>query len=163
MPPRVTSTANMRAAVNVERMLATQSATPLGMASIVSQALDAAPQIRLLQLDWKISVPAANAAAPGQEDNQAAPISSLVAGIPTRAPQMLVLEAEIMTPEDDYRAAVDSMNQFAQTLARHPRMTVEIDKPPVDTRSSVKLAGKAGPQAAASGRAKFTLNLVWKP
>nr|WP_202414482.1 hypothetical protein [Duganella flavida] len=163
MPPRVTSTANMRAAVSVERMLATQSATPLGMATVVSRALETSPQIRLLQLDWKVSLPAANAPAPGQEDNAAAPISSLVAGIPGRAPQVLVLEAEIMGDQDDYRGAVDSMTQFAQALAKHPRMTVEIDKPPVDTRPSVKLAGKAGPQAVASGRAKFTLNLAWKP
>ncbi|NVM78538.1 hypothetical protein FHW83_004366 [Duganella sp. SG902] len=163
MPPRVTTTANMRAAVNVERMLATQSATPLGMATLVSRALEAAPQVRLVQMDWKVGVPAANAPAPGQEDNQAAPISSLVAGIPARAPQVLLVEAEILTPPDDYRAAVDSMNQFAQALARHPHLTVEIEKPPVDTRSSVKLAGKAGPQAGETGRAKFTLNLVWKP
>jgi hypothetical protein len=163
MPPRVTTTANMRAAVNVERMLATQSATPLGMATVISQALESAPQIRLLQLDWKVSLPAANAPAPGQEDNAAAPISSLVAGIPSRAPQALLLEAEILGQEDDYRGAVDSMNQFAQALAKHPRLTVEIDKPPVDTRPTVKLAGKAGPQAVTAGRAKFTLNLVWKP
>lgn len=163
MPPRVTSTANMRAAVSVERMLATQSATPLGMATVISRALDASPQIRLLQMDWKVTVPAANAPAPGQEDNQAPPISSLVAGIPGRAPQQLLLEAEILGQPDDYRGAVDSMNKFAQALAAHPHMTVEIDKPPVDTRPSVKLAGKAGPQAVETGRAKFTLNLVWKP
>ena len=163
MPPRVTSTANMRAAVNVERMLATQSATPLGMATVISKALETSPQIRLLQLDWKVTLPAANAPAPGQEDNAAAPISSLVAGIPGRAPQALLLEAEILGQEDDYRGAVDSMNQFAQALARHPRLTVEIDKPPVDTRSTVRLSGKAGQQAVAGGRAKFTLNLVWKP
>jgi hypothetical protein len=163
MPPRVTTTANMRAAVNVERMLATQSATPLGMATVISQALETAPQIRLLQLDWKLNLPAANAPAPGQEDNAAAPISSLAAGIPGRAPQSLLLEAEILGQEDDYRGAIDSMNQFAQALAKHPRLTVEIDKPPVDTRPTVKLAGKAGPQAVAAGRAKFTLNLVWKP
>lgn len=163
MPPRVTSTANMRAAVNVERMLATQSATPLGMATVVSQALETAPQIRLLQLDWKVVLPAANAPAPGQEDNAAAPISALAAGIPARAPQALLLEAEVLGQEDDYRGAVDSMNRFAQALARHPRLTVAIDKPPVDTRPTVKLAGKAGPQAVSAGRAKFTLNLVWKP
>ncbi|RZT10806.1 hypothetical protein SAMN05216319_0729 [Duganella sp. CF402] len=163
MPPRVTSTANMRAAVTVERMLATQSATPLGMATVISKALEATPEIRLLQLDWKVSLPAANAPAPGQEDNAAAPISSLVAGIPGRAPQVLLLEAEIDGAQDDYRSAVNSMTQFAQALARHPRLTVEIDKPPVDTRPTVKLAGKAGPQAVAAGRAKFTLNLVWKP
>lgn len=163
MPPRITSTANMRAAVNVERMLATQAATPLGMATVISQALEGAPQIRLLQLDWKLNLPAANAPAPGQEDNAAAPISALAAGIPSRAPQSLLLEAEILGQEDDYRGAVDSMNQFAQVLARHPRLTVEIDKPPVDTRPTVKLAAKAGPQAVAASRAKFTLNLVWKP
>lgn len=163
IPPRVTTTANMRAAVNVERMLATQSATPLGMATLVSQALATSPQIHLLQLDWKVSVPTAAAAAPGQVDTQATPISSLVAGIPQRAPQVLVLEAEIMAEQDDYRQAVDSMNQFARALAQHPRLTVEVEKPPVDTRSSVKLAGKAGTQVTTPGRAKFTLNLVWKP
>jgi len=163
IPPRVTSTANMRAAVHVEHMLGTQSATPLGMANVVSEALEATPQIRLLQLDWKVSVPSGTAAAPGQDETQAAPISSLVAGIPTRAPQILVLEAEIMAEQDDYRNAVDSMNQFARALAQHRRLTVEIEKPPVDTRSSVKLAGKAGTQVAAPGRARFTLNLVWKP
>jgi hypothetical protein len=163
MPPRVTTTANMRAAVNVERMLATQSATPLGMATVISHALETSPNIRLLQMDWKLTLPAANAPQAGQDETQAAPISSLVAGIPTRAPQALLLEAEIIGEQDDYRGAVDSMNQFAQALAKHPRISVEVDKPPVDTRSSVKLAGKSGPQAAASGRAKFTLNLVWKP
>jgi hypothetical protein len=163
IPPRVTSTANMRAAVNVERMLATQSATPLGMAAVVSDALESTPQIRLLQLDWKVSAPTSNAPAPGQDATQAAPISSLVAGIPSRAPQILVLEAEIMAEQDDYRNAVDSMTQFAKALARHPHLTVEVEKPPVDTRSSVKLAGKAGTQVAAPGHARFTLNLVWKP
>jgi hypothetical protein len=163
IPPRVTSTANMRAAVNVERMLATQSATPLGMATVVSEALETTPQIRLVQLDWQVSVPAANAPAPGQDATQATPISSLVAGVPERAPQILVLEAEVMSDQDDYRTAVDSMTQFARALARHPRLTVEVEKPPVDTRSSVKLAGKAGAQLAAPGHARFTLNLVWKP
>ncbi|TFW13661.1 hypothetical protein E4L98_28685 [Duganella callida] len=163
MPPRVTSTANMRAAVTVERMLATQSASPLGMSAIVSQALDAAPDIRLLQLDWKVDVPGANLPQPGQDGTQAQPISSLVAGIPARAPQVLTLEAEVLAAQDDYRQAVDSMSRFAQALARHPRLTVEIDKPPVDTRSSVRLAGKAGTQAAAPEHAKFTLNLVWRP
>jgi hypothetical protein len=32
-------------------------------------------------------------------------MSSLVAGIPARAPQSLLLEAEILGQEDDYRGA----------------------------------------------------------
>jgi hypothetical protein len=163
MPPRVTNTANMRAAVNVERMLATQAPSPLDLVAIVSEALEATPQIRLLQLDWKVDVPGGQPLAPGQDETQARPISSLVAGIPGRAPQALLVEAEIMAGQDDYRGAVDSMNQFAQALAMHPNLTVAIDKPPLDTRSSVKLSGKAGAQAAAPARARFSLNLGWKP
>jgi hypothetical protein len=163
MPPRVTTTANMRAAVNVERMLATQAPSPLNMVAVVSAALEAVPQIHLLQLDWKVNLPGGQPPAQGQDETKAAPISSLVAGIPGRAPQALLLEAEIMADQDDYRGAVDSMNKFAQALARNPNLTVEIDKPPLDTRSSVKLSGKAGPQATTPTLAKFSLNLVWKP
>ncbi|MES2161593.1 MAG: hypothetical protein V4476_10590 [Pseudomonadota bacterium] len=161
MPPRVTTTANMRAAVNVERMLATQAPSPLAMVAMVSAALEQSPQIRLLQLDWKVSLPGAVPAA-GQDETQAVPISSLLAGIPGRPPQALLVEAEIVADQDDYRGAVDSMNHFAQQLARQPHLTVAIDKPPLDTRSSVKLSGKAGP-ATVEARAKFSLNLVWNP
>ena len=163
MPPRVTSTANMRAAVNVERMLALQAPSPLEMVAVVSQALEQAPQIRLLQLDWKVDLPGGQPLAPGQDETQASPISSLVAGIPAKPPQALLVEAEIMAEQDDYRGAVDSMNQFAKALASHPNLTVAIEKPPLDTRSSVKLSGKAGAQTTAPTRARFSLNLVWKP
>jgi hypothetical protein len=171
MPPRVTTTANMRAAVNVERMLVTQGPGPLQLVAIVSEALEQSPQIRLLQLDWKVNLPATQvgpdagsqpAAAGMGGAGQVAPMSSLLAGIPGRPPQALLLEAEIMADQDDYRNAVNTMNLFAQQLASHPRLTVEVDKPPLDTRSSVKLNGKAGAQAVET-RAKFSLNLVWKP
>ena len=167
MPPRVTNTANMRAAINVERMLVTQGPGPQQLMSIVSGALEQSPQIRLLQLDWKVNLPAAQISAQGGVADmggagQVAPMSSLLAGIPGRPPQALLLEAEIMTDQDDYRNAVNTMNVFAQQLASHPHLIVEVDKPPLDTRSSVKLNGKAGAQAVET-RAKFSLNLVWQP
>nr|WP_315398955.1 hypothetical protein [uncultured Duganella sp.] len=170
MPPRVTSTANMRAAVNVERMLVTQGPRPHDLVALVSGALELSPQIRLLQLDWKVNLPPAPVGAPqaglGGADmggnGEVAPMSSLLAGIPGRPPQALLLEAEILTGQDDYRSAVNTMNVFAQQLASHPGLIVEVDKPPLDTRSSVKLNGTAGAQAV-DARAKFTLNLVWKP
>ena len=171
MPPRVTTTANMRAAVNVERMLVTQGPGPQQLMGIVSAALEQSPQIRLLQLDWKVNLPATQVmghsggqggAADMAGAGQVAPMSSLLAGIPGRPPQALLLEAEIMADQDDYRNAVNTMTLFAQQLASHPRLIVEVDKPPLDTRSSVKLNGKAGAQAVET-RAKFSLNLVWQP
>lgn len=164
MPPSVTSTANMRAAVNVERMLGTQAPTPYDMTAMVSAALEQSPQIRLQQLEWKVAqADGAGAPAGAQGDgHQAAPISSALLGIPTRPAQNLRLEAEIMGDQDDYRAAVDSMNRFAQQLASNPGLSVAIDKPPLDTRSSVKLSGKAGP-ASEDAHPRFSLILVWKP
>lgn len=168
MPPRVTTTANMRAAINVERMLAVQGPSPWQLVSIVSAALDQSPQIRLLQLGWKVDLPGQPvASAPVLANGStgaatATPMSSLLAGIPARPPQTLLLEAEILSPEDDYRNAVNTMNLFAQQLATNPRLIVQVDKPPLDTRPSVRLDGKAG-AATESTRARFSLNLVWKP
>ena len=168
MPPRVTTTANMRAAINVERMLALQGPSPWQLVTLVSAALEQSPQIRLVQLGWKVDLPGQPATtAPVLANGStgtatATPMSSLLAGIPARPPQTLLLEAEILSPEDDYRNAVNTMNQFAQQLATNPRLVVQVDKPPLDTRPSVRLNGKAGADTVDT-RARFSLNLVWKP
>ncbi|MET0321233.1 MAG: hypothetical protein ABW069_10980 [Duganella sp.] len=168
MPPRVTTTANMRAAINVERMLQAQGPSPWQLVAMVSGALEQSPQIHLLQLNWKVDLPGQPpASAPVLANGNsgaatATPMSSLLAGIPARPPQTLLLEAEILTAEDDYRNAVNTMNEFAQQLAAHPNLVVQVDKPPLDTRSTVRLNGKAGPQPQDT-RARFSLNLVWKP
>jgi hypothetical protein len=168
MPPRVTTTANMRAAINVERMLALQGPSPWQLTAMVSAALEQSPQIRLVQLGWKVDLPGQPATtAPVLANGStgtatATPMSSLLAGIPARPPQTLLLEAEILSPEDDYRNAVNTMNLFAQQLAANPRLIVQVDKPPLDTRPTVRLNGKAGADTVDT-RARFSLNLVWKP
>ncbi|WP_445234354.1 hypothetical protein [Duganella rhizosphaerae] len=171
MTPAIDKTANMRAAVTVAQLLVRQGPQPLPMMAQLSTALDKVPQIRLLQLDWKTAPPAAPAepVATGFMASTSGtvmePISSGMLGLPAQAPQTLRLEAEIMVPPDNYREVVNSMDAFTQELARQPRMTVEIVQQPVDTRSNVKLSGKAG--AGATGgvetKARFILNLVWQP
>ena len=171
MPPAVANTASMKAAVTIEQLLLQQGPQPLPLMSKLSAALDQVPQIRLLQLDWRVNLPGAKAeAAPqnnmagGQPGESSAPLSSLMLGIPTAPPQALHVEAEILVAEDNYRNVVDSMNQFTQLLARQPHMTVEIEQLPLDTRSNVKLSGKAGAASGAlENKAKFALNLVWNP
>jgi hypothetical protein len=177
MPPAVARTASMKAAVTIEQMLLRQGPQPLPIMVKLSAALERVPQVRITQLDWKVNLPAARpdaaAVTPqgmpqpmsnGQPGEPAVPISSLMLGIPTAPPQALHVEAEIVMAQDNYRNVVDTMNLFTQELARQPRMTVEIEQLPLDTRSNVKLSGKAG---AASGGAdakpKFSINLVWNP
>lgn len=169
MPPAVARTANMKAAVAIERMLAEQGPVPLPMVRMLSEALDQAPLIKLNRIDWRVNLPGAApapAAMPGPADSSpATPVPSQLLGLPTAPPQALHVEAEIGGPQDDYRAALEAMRQFAQRLAAQPHLTVEIESQPLDTRPNVKLSGKAGLVAGtpAEDRPKFALNLMWNP
>ncbi len=166
LPPALASTASMQAAVAVERLLWQQGPQPLPIMTKLGEALDKVPQIRLIELDWRVNLPGAKTEpiSGGQPGENLAPISSLMLGVPSAPPQALHIEAEILVPQDNYRDVVDSMNQFTQELARQPRMTVEIEQLPLDTRSNVKLSGKAGVASGAiASNAKFSLNLVWNP
>jgi hypothetical protein len=59
--PTAAPTADMRAAVMVDRLLADQGPAPLDMLSLVSAALDLAPQVQLVSLAWQVEEPAAGA------------------------------------------------------------------------------------------------------
>lgn len=164
LPPQVEKTQNMKAAVLIEALLAQHAPGPQAMLGMLSAALERAPQINLLQLDWKVRLPERqNASAqPRGEHAPAPPISSLLIGLPKGAPQTLHVEAEVLLTQNDYRAALNSIHQLTRELARQPRLTVELEQTPLDVRPTVKLSGKAT-TAAADSKAKFTLNLVWTP
>ncbi|SFG63817.1 hypothetical protein SAMN05518865_11540 [Duganella sp. CF458] len=170
MPPAVDKTSNMKAAVQIAQMVARQGPWPQTVLSILSEALERSPQIRLTQLDWRANAPgavpvAASTAFPGAAPTPAlvAPQSSMLIGIPKAPPQQMRLQAEVLVEQDDYRSVLLSMNRFAQELARTPGMVVEIEQLPFDIRPNVKLSGKAGSPAGLGERSKFTLNLRWTP
>lgn len=170
MPPAMDKTANMKAAVLIDQMVARQGPWPLAMMTMVSEALEKSPQIRLTQIDWRANVPGARpmtetALNPAAATSAAlvAPQSSLLIGIPKAPLQMLRLQAEVLAGENDYRNVLMGMSQFTQELMRHPRMEVQVEQLPFDVRSNVKLSGKAGASSKMGERAKFTLSLVWQP
>ena len=171
MPPAVGKTVNMKAAVQIDRMVAQQGPWPLHMLATVSEVLEKSPQIRLTQLEWRATVPgAATEAVSGTVAGTmsgapalVAPTSSLALGIPKAPPQTLRLQAEVLAGQDNYRNVLENMNAFAQQLARMPHMTVEIAQLPFDIRSNVKLSGSVGVANSGEDRAKFTLDLVWTP
>ncbi|MYN07911.1 hypothetical protein [Pseudoduganella aquatica] len=152
MPPSLAPTANMKAAVTIERLLATQAPAPIDMVGMLSAALDKVPQVQIVRLDWRV-------AADGADPEAAIPSSVL--GIPSKPPQSLRVEAEIPLVASSTRAIVDSMNAFAQELARNPRLTVAIERPVLDVSSSAKLSGSTG--AAGGKPAPFILNLSLAP
>lgn len=180
LPPTVTKPANMKAAVLIDHLLASQGPMPAPLLGLVSRALDAVPLIQLNRLDWQVRLPAAGtapASAPGgaaiaspaggaaQDGGKLVqPMSSLLVGVPSAPQQTLLIEAEVTVPPGEDRATLENMQRFAQELARTPRLQVAIQQPPLDVRPSVKLSGKAGTAAAQqAARPTFILSLVWNP
>ncbi|TWI69458.1 hypothetical protein IP91_00526 [Pseudoduganella lurida] len=166
MPPTVDKTANMRAAVSIDRMVARQGPWPMQMVGMVSATLERSPQIRLIQLDWRAAVPGAPTVSPGGAPGAAglvAPTSSFALGIPTAPQQTLRLQAEVVSAPNDYRRVLGEMNAFAQRLAGMPRMSVEIVQLPFDIRPNVKLSGSVGTPTTNPDENKFTLDITWTP
>jgi hypothetical protein len=166
MPPSLAPTANMKAAVTIERLLATQAPAPIDMMSMLSAALDKVPQVQVVRLDWRVAadgMPAtANAGGTNGGDAGAVPIPSRVLGIPAKPPQTLRVEAEVALMSNNARGIVDSMNAFAQELARNPKLTVAIERTVLDISPGAKLSGSTA-AAAGDKPAQFILNLSLAP
>lgn len=176
MPPTLAPTADMKAAVTVDRLLAAQAPRPLELLSILSMALERTPQVQIVSLDWHVgeSAPGGASTVPGLPADPAifgpgadgapvtTPIPSRLLGIPERAVQTLRVEAEVRPAHNGYRDVVNSMNQLAQDLARTPKLSVAIERPALDVRPEAKLSGKADMNEPGKPH-QFVLNLVQRP
>lgn len=192
---------NMKAAALVALLAERNGPMPAPLLALVSAALDGEETIRLTALDWQAETDAGGAAAaaanlaPGAvpaatspaanpaaamgnaaTPNGAAPLPALLIGVPAAPPQSLRIAAEVVLPASDYRAIVDSVNRFAQALARTPKTRVRLVQPPLDLRPSMKLSGKVADERADTGgagvgaaapsavpHATFVLQLEWLP
>lgn len=161
MPPSLAPTANMKAAVTVERLLATQAPAPIDMMGMLSAALDKVPQVRVARLEWRVAADGKPDAAQGG-GGDAEPIPSRVLGIPSKPPQSLRVEAEVALMSNNARGIVDSMNAFAQELARNPKLTVAIERTVLDISPGAKLSGSTA-ALAGDKPAQFVLNLSLAP
>jgi hypothetical protein len=167
---------NMKAAAQIDAMVAAHGPMPAPLLAIVSRALDGVPEIALTALTWQAG-PADDASGTAAVTAGGAGLSSALIGVPAAPPQTLRIEAEVALPQSDYRAVQDSVTRFAQDLARTPHLQVALAQPPLDLRPTMKLSGKAASEAntgadaadannrdaTAAARAKFVLQLVWNP
>ncbi len=159
MPPTAASPQAMKAAVGVARTIAQNAPAPDALLGMVSHALDRLPQIRIEQLQWRTSDTApADARQPAAD---AAPSARLL-GVPAPPWQTLLVEGEVASPRHGYRAALDSVTQFAAALGENKRLSVEIVRQPLDVGSAARLEGKAGGEDAEGG-ASFAVRLALRP
>jgi hypothetical protein len=166
MQATVANPVEMRAAVELDRTLTNNAPDPSVLFASLSRALDALPQIKVHELNWKSSetdgsVVDPNAVPAPPTDGQTS-ISPTLLGIPKRAFEILELEAEIVPFKNDYRSAVDSVQLLVNELQKDTHLQVSITKPALDTRPSVRLESQIGNDEALA-KPRFNLKIIWKP
>ena len=177
MQPTAASPQNMKAAVEIEQMISRNAPTLAPLLGIVSQALDALPQIRINQLQWQATEKSEAATGPadaGQTQTAVSPAPRVAAGetelappailigIPQKPYQVLLLEGEVVSFRQDFRTALENVRQLAAELGKNPQVQVQITRSPLDIRPAVKLEGLAGNENA-DAKALFSLKLTWAP
>lgn len=144
--------ADMKAAADVSRLLAAQGPGPMPMLARLSTVLERHPQVQLAALTWRVA----------ETDGGAA------VGLPAAPGETLRVEAEVhleggrrLMPAHA-RGVVDTVQSFAQDLARDRKLVVAIERAPLELRPDAKLSGKSDLDAAPSA-APFVLNLEQRP
>lgn len=139
---------DMKVAAEVSRLLAAQGPDPMPMLARLSTALEHHPQVQLAALNWRVAEPDGGTAL----------------GLPAAPRETLRVEAEVRLEGGMglARGVVDTVQAFAQDLARDRKLVVAIERPPLELRPDAKLSGKSDPDALPPA-APFALTLEQQP
>ncbi len=153
-PDAPTTADNLRHTVEIAQQIRAGLRTPDKMFSIVSRALDASPDIQLQRIEWHYGDSLASKS--DMKPTQASPAE------PDRLIQKGIVYGEITHFDGDYRAAMNSLNNFAQRIAQDNAVAeVKALKLPLDIRSE---SGLNGSTAAVPGKetAQFEIAVVFR-
>jgi hypothetical protein len=165
-PATLVSAHNMKSVVELERMIDENVPSPTSQIAAISKALDILPQIKINKLQWQAMetarlVSPVDPNTPPPPSGESPPSAALV-GVPDKTSQIVLLEGEIQPFKDDYRGAIDSVNQLAAELSKNKQLRAEVTQQPLDTRPSVRLQNSAGEEKTEL-KAQFAMKLTWKP
>lgn len=155
-PHAPTSAANLRDTVELAKEIRNGLRTPESMFQVVSQALDAFPQVQLRRLDWHYGK--------GLDEIAPSPSASQVkaASVAAAPVQIGIIDAELRPATPDYRRQLEFINAFAAKLAGSSRVAeVRALQLPINTDSSSGLSGSTAVDPDAS--TQFRLAIFFQP
>ena len=156
-PAAPASAQNLKRTVEIAQQLREGLRTPEMLMRVVSAALDAAPGIAVSGVAWKHGVGDAD---PAASRRAAAP--SPGAGGARR--QSGIIEGEIKPFRGDYRAAVATINAFAERLGRDPAVAeARVIKLPLNVDPALALSGNTLDSREQGAAAEFRVLVVLKP
>jgi len=148
-PAAPTSAENLRNAVEIAEKIRQGERTPEVMLSIISRALDASPNVMLKSVSWKY----------GKEEREAELSRQPLQGAGANR-QTGLIEAEIRPFKGDYRAAMASINNFAEKLGQDKSVaSVNVIQLPLNINPGTSLSGNTADSREQSSSAPFKVAL----
>ncbi len=160
-PAAPTSADNLRRGIELADQLRAAARTPEQFLVVVSRALDASPEISLIELGWQYR-PVEHAVTEG---------AAAVSQQPTRAPERVLggtqriqsglLAGQIRDFKGDFRGAIQSINALVERLGKDPAVEfVRVVQLPLNASPTLALTGNTADSPAQSGTAEFKLIVV---
>lgn len=165
-PAAPTTADNLRRAVEVSQKIGGTTRTPELMMDVVSQALESNPAIVMKTFDWKYDNADFAAAREASTTPTSAPVFAPppVAQNAGKRKEAALIEGEVRPFRGDYRAAIDSINRFADSLAQQPNVAeVKVAKLPLNISPGLTLSGSTTDSREQAGKAEFTIIVQMKP
>ena len=163
-PAAPTTAENLKRTVEISQKIGALTRSPEAMLDIVGQALDSNPAIFVKTFGWKYGAtdidPEAGRSAKSSSDG-GAPVAAGAPAVPRW--QSGLVEGEVRPFRGDFRAAIEAINRFADTLSQQTQVReVRIVKLPLNINPSLTLAGNTTDSREQTGKAEFKLILVFK-
>ena len=169
-PAAPTSADNLKKTVEIADKLRTVGRTPEAVMTLVSRALEPAPNLVLREFDWKYGaaeITPEQDSSTRDERTPQQPAALPLPGTPQTSAgrkQSALLKGEVRPFRGDYRAAIAAINEFAARLGKDPRVTeVRVVKLPLNVNPNLQLSGNTLDSPNQSATAEFQLVLVLKP
>ncbi|MGH8711250.1 MAG: hypothetical protein ACREVA_08030 [Burkholderiales bacterium] len=149
-PATPTSAENLKSAVEIAEKIRQEGRTPELMLSVISHALDASPNITLKSVSWKYS-----------KEGRAAELARQPVQGAGANRQTGLIEAEIRPFKGDYRAAMASINNFAEKLRQDKHVAaVNVIQLPLNINPGTSLSGNTADSREQSSIAPFKVALL---
>jgi len=161
-PASPTNADNLVAAVQVAERLRSSKRTPEPAMASIGRVLGQYPSVRLKTMGWKYATRGYDVDAGQRRTDTHPPAAANAPGAATRH-QSAYIEAEIHPFNGDFRAALDEINGFAESLRKDPAVTeVKVAALPLNISPSMSLSGSTSETAARATSAPFRLNIAFK-
>jgi hypothetical protein len=164
-PEAPTTADNLRRGIELADKLRASAHTPEQFLVVVSRALDASPEVSLLELGWQyrpVEYEVTGGTAINQPPRPAErPGTGTSAG--SQRMQSGLLSGQIRDFKGDFRGAIASIHALAERLKKDPAVeSVRIAQLPLNASPTLALSGNTADSPAQSGTAEFKMIVVLK-